>query len=333
MKNGDYASMSGYLRVLEKRLLNSNSIERIIDLRDAQETAKAISQSSEYDFTALEKPEDYEKILSASLKKTYKELYDAAPDKLIMDIILAKYDYHNLKTAIKSKYLGKNEEHLYIDYTETAPVWITDTVINETKHEKLPANLIEAVSFVSAAYEQSGNPQSIDVLCDSQMFKYQIGLANAADNDFVKEYVKFTVDFYNIKALLRVKNMNRDLKFLRESLCEGGKIPAAAVVEHYDKNTADLADIFRKEYFGGIIGAGIESYDKTGSFSELERLLDNFLVEYMKKSKFISFGPELLLSYIFSKENEVRQIRIIMTCKINNIPPSVLRERLRDNYA
>jgi V/A-type H+-transporting ATPase subunit C len=47
----------------------------------------------------------------------------------------------------------------------------------------------------------------------------------------------------------------------------------------------------------------------------------------------VPYGPETVFAYIAAKENEIRQARIILTCKANGVSPDVLRERLRDNYA
>ena len=328
----NYARLAGYLRVLEKRLLASESLGRIIDSPDAFSAAAAISQNSEYDFSSLSKIEDYEKAIGETLKKTYRYLYSIAPDKEVIDIILAKYDYHNLKTALKSKYLGKDHAHLYMDCTETDPALVA-AAANGTKPEKLPAHLLEAAALGLSARESGSSQQAIDVALDLHMLGHMKKLASAANNGFLIEYVEFAIDFYNIKTMPRVKNMGMDAKFLKESLCEGGKIPKAEIFGRFDKTPAALAETFHYKYFGQIMESALEDYEKTGDFSGLEKYLDNFLMDHAKKSKYVPFGPEILMSYIFSKENEARQIRIIMSCKINNIPNGTLRERLRDNYA
>lgn len=327
-----YAHIIGYLRIREKRLLQSGSIGRIIDSPDAPSAAKLISQNSEYDFSSLPRAEDYEKVIDETLKKTYKYLYLAAPDKTAIDIILSKYDYHNIKTAVKSKYSGKERAELYMGYTETDPALIA-AAANGAKADKLPAHLREALAKALSAYETGGNPKAADAALDLHMFAHMLSLANAADNAFLLEYVQFAIDFYNVQTMLRLKNTGGEAKFLKEALCEGGKVPKAEIFGHFDKAPEVLGEVFHYKYFGKIMRAALEDYEKTGDFSGLEKYLDDFLMDYAKKSKFISLGPEILLSYIFSKENEARQIRLIMSCKINNIPNGALRERLRDNYA
>ena len=333
MDYSNYARSVGYLRIREKNLLQSGSLMRIVDSVDALEAAKLISQNSEYDFSSLSKAEDYEQIIDETLKKAYGYLYAIAPDKTIIDIILAKYDYHNLKTALKSKYLKKDHSELYINYTETDPAAISAALQSDTKQKNLPAHLLSAAALALSAYQNGDTPGDVDIALDLHMFAHTVNLANAAKNGFICEYVQFTIDFYNLKTMLRAKNMGREAKFVREALCEGGKIPKAQIFEHFDKEPAALGEAFHYKYFGAIMKAALENYEKAGDFSSLEKLSDDFLVEHIKKSKYISLGPEIFMSYIFSKENEAKQIRIIMSGKINNIPPGEIKERLRDNYA
>lgn len=51
-----------------------------------------------------------------------------------------------------------------------------------------------------------------------------------------------------------------------------------------------------------------------------------------KSSKYITFGPEPIFSYIVAKETEIKNLRIIMVSKTNGISPEAIRERVRDLY-
>jgi V/A-type H+-transporting ATPase subunit C len=328
----EYARSVGYLRIREKKMLSGESISRIVESPGALEAGKAISQNSEYDFSSLSIAGDYEKIMEETLKKNYKYLYSIAPDKTVLDIILCKYDYHNLKTAVKSKYTGKSRPELYIHYTETDPALIEAALGGEAP-EKLPGHMLEAAAFALSAYERGESPQSVDAALDIHMFAHMAKLADASNNGFIREYVRLATDFHNIKTMLRAKNMAKEAKFLKQALCEGGKIPKAEIFGHFDKTPAASCEAFHYRYIGKTMKAALEDYEKTGGFSALEKLLDNALTDHIKKSKFIAFGPEIFMAYTASKENEARQIRIIMSGKINNIPNGEIKERLRDNYA
>ena len=84
--------------------------------------------------------------------------------------------------------------------------------------------------------------------------------------------------------------------------------------------------------YGNIIREGIEYYKSHNSLALLEKNIDNFIMDYMKKAKTIPFGIEPIIGYLYAKENEIKLLRIIMVGQLNNVPPEVIRERLRDSY-
>ena len=94
----------------------------------------------------------------------------------------------------------------------------------------------------------------------------------------------------------------------------------------------NLATKLSSTKYGKILKEGIEAYAKSGSISYLEKLMDNELMDYVKKGKYVTFGIEPLFSYLVAKETEIRDVRIIMVGKLNQIAPAVIRERLRDIY-
>lgn len=343
MKNEDFVEASAHLRVAEKRMLNNQSINRIIDAPTSLDALRLVSQNSEYDFSSIDKTEDYEPILKDGLKKLYDKMYKLSKHREVIDIPAAKYDFHNLKVALKSKYTNKERDTLYSCISDVNPSDIKD-FINEPKSSKnedfygdkeaaLPSHLTDALEDAGNVYQEKKDPGIIDIVLDRHMFAHMLMLCEKVSNPFITEYVQLSIDFYNIKTLMRVKNMQKGSRFLNESLIPGGLTDTDFFLENYDKSTDALTSIFYYKYFGDIMKNGMEEYSKTGNYSGLERVFDDYLMEYVKKAKYIAFGPEVLFAYLISKENEIRQIRILISCKNNNIPADALKERLRDNYA
>jgi V/A-type H+-transporting ATPase subunit C len=52
----------------------------------------------------------------------------------------------------------------------------------------------------------------------------------------------------------------------------------------------------------------------------------------MKDAKLEVFGPMPILAYIYAKENEVKNLRLILVGKENNLPIKEIRERMRIIY-
>jgi len=66
--------------------------------------------------------------------------------------------------------------------------------------------------------------------------------------------------------------------------------------------------------------------------SGLEKALDDLLMSYIRSARLVTIGVEPLIAWLFAKETEIRNVRMIMTGKINNLPMDMIRERLRETY-
>ena len=336
MKNNDFVEASAYIRVLEKRMLSNADVNRLIDAPSAAELLKLVSSSSELSFTALARPQDYETVLTDALEKLYELGFKLANgSNEIVDIAACKYSFHNVKSALKLRFLKTNSDQIYssINTSDLSVEIIKSAVQNADASAELPEYLSFAVNEAIKEFEGSHDPQMFDILLDKAMFGRMLALCNAVGSDIVTGYVKKQIDFYNVKTLMRVKEMQKGTSFLSEALLEGGELAKTFYLENYTQSPLSVANLLFYKYFGNEAKAGLESYERTGNLSELEKLFDNALLEQAKKVKYVAFGPENLFGFIVAKENEIRQVRILMTGKINSVSQSALRERLRDNYA
>ncbi|BFK80618.1 MULTISPECIES: V-type ATP synthase subunit C [Clostridium] len=320
------------LRVLETRLLDKAKIDRMIDGDSANEALKVL-QESEYAgvMTGVKRPEDYEMVLARELKRVYELMYDASPVKSLVDIMGIKYDYHNIKVILKGMFLQKDFSHMLI------PVGMMD--VQTLKHSiennnlgDLNETMKEGIIKAKEVFEETKDPQVIDIILDNTMFKEMREIAKQIDDKFVDKYVKVTIDSTNIKTLLRVKKQKKDKDFLEEVIIEGGEIDKDTLISMLHDAPENISNKLAFTDYGEMIKLGIEDFTKSGSVNELERLVDNYIMNMMKEAKYIPFGVEPLLAYIYAKETEIKIVRIIMVGKLNNISGEVIRERLRDIY-
>ena len=335
INSADFVEMSGFLRVQEKRLISAAALERLIDAPNLIEVFRLLSQNSDYDFSGVTRVDEAEPMLKAEHARVYALAGKLMGDSAVVELPRCRYDYHNARTALKAKHFMQRTPPPYVS-VGGIPVEEIEQLAEpgaDLSKSGLPEHIVSAAKEAEAAFEASANPQDIDIVLDRAMFAYMFRLCEAIGNAFITEYVQLSVDYYNIKTLMRVRGMQKGTAFLSASLVEGGKTPVAFFVEHYAKTPSAMAQAFRYRYFGDAVSRGVEVFEKTGNFSALERLLDSLLVRHLRQAKYIAYGAELLFAYLLSKENEIRQIRILLTCKQNEIGPEVLRERLRENYA
>lgn len=320
------------LRVYETKLLDKTKIDRMIDSHSAEEALKVL-QETEYAnvMTNVKRPEDYEVILGGELKRLFAVMYDISPVKSLVDLMSVKYDYQNIKVILKGMFLKKDLSYLLI------PVGTMDS--NELKHKiendnlsELPHLMREGIEEAKADFENTKDPQMVDVILDRYMFKSLVEIKKEINDNFVNKYVDALIDSTNLKTLLRVKKQNKGREFFASVIIEGGSIDKDKLMGMLNDSPENIASKLAFTNYADFIRNGIEYYTKTGSVSLLEKLSDNYVMDMMKDAKIIPFGVEPLLAYIYAKETEIKIIRIIMVGKLNNISAEVVRERLRDIY-
>ncbi|ASQ48873.1 MAG: V-type ATP synthase subunit C [Leptotrichia sp.] len=330
MDRMDYGQSVVTIRVLEKRLLTKNRIERMIESETCEEVLKLLSET-EYsqDMTDIQNSRDYEKILKRETERVFSLVRNMSKNKEVVDILSLKYDYHNLKVLIKSKVFEKDNTNLLMN---AGTIDITKfKTKSETQSLDLPEEILEAIAEIKK--EENLTPQKIDIIVEKYYFKNLVNLSKKIDVKVITDYVKGLIDFQNIITLFRVQKQNRDAKFLDSVIFEGGTISKDKIVASLNDSSETILNKFKKEKLGPYLVKGVEVFNETKRLSEFEKISDNYLMELNKESKYIVFGPEPLFTYLVAKEREINAIRLIMVSKINNISSEKIRERLRDTYA
>jgi len=332
MDRMDYGQSVVTIRVLEKRLLTRNRLERMIEAETPEEVLKLLGET-EYsqDMADIQGSQDYETILKRETERVFSIVRSMVKNTAIVDILSLKYDYHNLKVLLKSKITGKDFSSLLMQAgTIDAGKFKTKF---ELQSNDLPQEILDAINEVQKDFEENHDPQRIDILVDKHYFKNLSRLAKEIDVKVITDYVEGLIDFQNMITLFRVKKQNRDARFLETVIFEDGTISKNKIVESINDNTDTILNKFKNEKLGIYLTKGLEVFSETKRLSELEKISDNYLMELNKESKYVVFGPEPLFTYLVAKEREINAIRMIMVSKINNISSDKIRERLRETYA
>ena len=332
MDRMDYGQSVVTIRILEKRLLTRNRLERMIEAQTPEEVLKLLGET-EYsqDMADIHGSQDYEIILKRETERVFSIVRNMIKNTGIVDVLSLKYDYHNLKVLLKSKITGKDFSSLLM---QAGTIDASKFKVKfETQSNDLPQEIMEAIDEVQKDFEENHNPQRIDIIVDKHYFRNLSRLAKEIDVKVITDYVEGLIDFQNMITLFRVQKQKRDARFLETVIFEGGTISKNKIVASINDNTDTILNKFKKEKLGTYLVKGLETFSETKRLSELEKISDNYLMELNKESKYVVFGPEPLFTYLVAKEREINAVRMIMVSKINNISSDKIRERLRETYA
>ena len=68
------------------------------------------------------------------------------------------------------------------------------------------------------------------------------------------------------------------------------------------------------------------------SLTAFEKACDDAQNAFLQRAMLIPFGPEPVLAFVAAREQEMRNVRIIISGKLAKLPASTIRERMREAY-
>ncbi|MEW5919464.1 MAG: V-type ATP synthase subunit C [Bacillota bacterium] len=332
MDNDRYAYAVGRIRAMETSLLDRGKIERMVEASGAEEALKVLGESEYAEYIAsLASVYDYETMLDQVLHRVYRELRRFAPDPELVGLFACRYDYHNLKVLFKAYKMGEERDELLVRDVGNIPLTVLQRAVHDDDYRSLPRAMRDAAKQIAEALRLEANPQLVDLLLDRAMFTEMVEISQQFDSPFLHDYLAFQIDLLNVKTYLRVKRANLSREFLEQALLPLGRLDLTKLVQLADPPEV-LADRLLSSSYASFMEEAIQSFQKTDTLTRFEKLVDDFLLEHVKKAKYVAFGLEPLAAFILAKENEVKLIRIIMVGKINRLPVEEIKERLRDVY-
>lgn len=322
-KNKIYPFAVASVRSMENALLTKQKLMQMAEAKSPEDALRILSDSA-YGKTQIKDVHDFEKMIETHMEETYGSVAGLIPSETFIDIFLYKNDYHNIKVLIKeevSKVSGKK----FLIKGGTIPLEALRKNLRERNYVELPNIDGAAVEEAVSMYAKTRNGRYIDTILDKACFTSMEKAAKKLDNAYVSKYVQMLADITNLKTLLRIKKMDREFSILEESFVQGG-----------DVSLDFLGRAFRSESSISVLketpyGTLCEEFMGEG-FTLFEKACDDYLMAYIKDAKYKTLTPEPVMAFILAKETEAKCIRIIMTCKLNDIDTAIIKERVRETY-
>lgn len=331
MEDTAYASANVRIRVFENNLLNRSQYERMIAASSYDEALNVLRETPYRNIVdELRETRSYDEAMMDNLHETFEELFRISPEKELVEIPALRYSYHNLKVLLKERFTGNDFSSLLIPVG--ASVSELRQAIHTQKSEELHPSYLESIREVLTDYEEYGNSQAVDIILDRRYFTHMKRLADDTGDERVQDIVGFYIDINNLSTLSRAIKQQRNRNFLVTILSSSGTIPKEDLVELGREDLSSAARILREGKYGDIVSEAIDPETQQLSPILLDLSTDNAFMRRMQQAKLEAFGPLPILAYLYSKEIEVKNLRLILAGKENGLPPEQIRERLRLNY-
>lgn len=324
------------IRAMEHRLLDAAVLQRMVDAEDSASVLKILGETSYASALSSQTGgAGFDKVLDSELYGIYEEVRAFAPDKELVDLMRLQYDFHNVKVLVKSIFNVRTGGKKRWDLLTSLGSYPVDNLVANIEAEDyrlLPFGLNTLLPKCISGWEQTKDVLEVERLLDGRMFETMLEKAEALDMPGVKRWVQTRIDGENIRTLLRLKRFNFDAARALPFLHAGGAIDAGMLASLIAEPFESWGRAVEFSDFGRLLG----SIDASGGFSELililEKVLDDFYLEKIAVSRFDPSAPENIPMYLWAKEMEVKNVRVILVSKTNKGDKDQLRRLLRHGY-
>jgi len=327
MKDTEYLFISTYLHTLENLLVTREQLERMIDAPNAADAIRILEDCGYGDMTGVGLRE-LESRLAARRAEAVKDLSALIPVPEIVDVFRIKYDYHNAKALVKSEASGTDVTSILSEAGRISPEAL-DAAFRGEGSSAVPEVLAAAMEEARETLASTVDPQLSDFVLDRAYFEEMLTSAKTVGSGFLEGYVRLNIDAANLRSAVRTVRMGRNAAFLHQALVAGGNVSIDGIVAAVNAQEP-LAPVFAGElHTAAELGDAAAS---GGSLTAFERECDNAVVEYMSDARSAPFGEKVPIGYLFAIESEISAVRTVISGRLANISPDVIRERLRDLY-
>ena len=327
MDRENFIQSSVRIRHAEKKLLTKQQLQRLADAKNLEDAIKLLNETSySSELSKLDRPENYEQVLSEVLNKTYKEAMEISPEKSLVEILSCKYDYHNLKVLVKENILKEKFDSMYCMLDGNEIEAFRELALKND--EGLSKDFKECLDF----FETTMDPQDIDIFIDKKYFEKVLSLAEEFKLEMITEYFKAMIDFINLRTFIRCRKQNQVKETLEKVLIKGGDVETDKILDMFYEDIEILPIKLKAYKIGRVLSKIVEEYKNTNSLNSFEKSMDDYLVEIVRKAKSIHYGAEVIFSFLFAKELEIKNLRLILVGKVNGLSADFIKERLREVY-
>lgn len=325
MLDTQFASANTTIRIKEQEFLTVDQWEQLLRC-DHLEQALTLLKNTVYADVSV----NFENDLLDKQVALYTDLQTLVPDEQLYNIFSLPYVYHNLKILTKEHLTGLSLRHLIIPIGHYK-VDALEQLVKTRQSDELPDILVDRVTAVIDNFTHYENVQSIDLLYDEGYFEHVLWSVQQLNDATLEHVVRSWIDVFNVSTVLRLSVYKMSRSQLHLMLCEGGHLSLKEVIRlAMVGQLNELVEQLKTTEFGGVYST--YTTEELLQSSVIEKMQDKITHTILQEARFEAFGFLPFLAFVFYKEMEFKNLRLILTGKENQMDTALLRERMKPIY-
>jgi len=329
VENRDYAYAVARIRALETKMIDAGAVHALLSAPEDRFLAHftevtGIGGGDDSDFS------HFLSNLEESFSKTFSMIKSLIIEDEMKRLISLKYDYELLKLIVKGERGRVANTPLPFVERSNYGYGGLKTALSEGKALETGEILMRTYRAIMGVKDAGG--REIDSACDKAYYTELFKLLDACNNEFIRNYFIRKIDAQNLATTLRLKAKGKKRSLLAERYIPFGSIDLSYIEEGFDLNLEGFAARIIFSPFSSLLTEVDKNESEEDQIAALERLLDNNIIRYLKESGFVTFGIEPLLTYLWMKEIELKNLRTVLIARNTGIPADEIKRHVRGFY-
>lgn len=320
-----YGFAVGKVRVLETRLLDRSALERLVDASSFAEQKRILSEGPYGRFLeGVDTPAQVETAIDAALGSAYAFLDEAGLPPAVVRFFRLRFDYANLKAALKAGSVGASLEGLLTAHGTVEPDAFSAPL------DRLPGELGPLAASLSRSAgddEDAISLMALDAAVDRAMFRALGEEAEAAKSPFLRLVARLLVDLANVKTVVRAMAAAiPPHRIESELLLDGGTVALPELARIVRLPARDALTALERRY--RLAGSPLSGDDAP----DLDVIVDNALVAAVRRGRRPEPGAEDVIAYVLAREAEAQVLRVALLGKMAGLDSAALHRRMRASF-
>lgn len=334
MQDTAYKGLNTSVSVYQTHFLARSDYDAMLRTNSLSEVLNVIKKTDYHIPENVEYSKDFDGFLMLNLQDVYNKMYEQTPENRVIDLSALRYEYHNLKVLFKEWYTESDFSKMYINIGRHGIEELRKQVRAEDDSNSIHPIMRKAISDVKIYFDEYHNYDGISIILDSAYLTHLRAIANEINDKKLSQYVDMKIDFSNLLIMARGINQNRSRGTLKAILSDYGTIETEVLLDlGRNKDMARIIELYTFLPFGdNLKNALSEKSDGKINVTDLEHKVNEIEAEEMRELALIAFGPMPILSYLYFKENEISNLRLLLVGKANDLSDVKIEERMRPIY-
>ncbi|MBN2169562.1 MAG: V-type ATPase subunit [Actinobacteria bacterium] len=344
----DYGYVNARVRGMRSHLLLKDFFMRLVEAEDLDQIHSLLDGTvyrREVNEAILMNPEkpDYDQAFNINMVNAFRRIHDATGGEArkLVGLILSRYDIQNIKSILR----GKKGDALPSEITLLmVPVGnIRMDVLEDLIGKREIRDVISAMSnhgikyarplagALNEYYDSEQDMAVLELVLDKYYYQSVMDSLQSKDEnvEIVRQMFVGEIDMRNISTLVRIRGLRLEDYEVTRFYIAGGSLSSGQFL--YLHSLGDIAGMV-KEYpdrrYRKVLEKALEEYQELDVVA-FDRLLEHEQVERgMGVSNLNVLGIGVIVGYIWAKQNEIINLRIVIKGKTFEQPQAEIRREL-----